>query len=179
MFVDPTDFTDIPYKIPNKEETRAFVDWIEAEETKILKEVLGLPLYNAFIEGLDTSGSIEQKWLDLRDGAEYEYSDSTYEYLGLVDFLKPEIYSRWFYLRYRVPTSSGVVINTGQQNTTVQNPDVEVSQYHNIFVEKIGNSCNQKNTLFGFLTVNEEDYQEDGEVIWNFTEQKLTNQFNL
>jgi len=77
MFVDSTDFTDIPYKIPNQEETRAFVDWIEAEETKILKEVLGLPLYNAFIEGLDTSGSIEQKWLDLRDGAEYDYSDST------------------------------------------------------------------------------------------------------
>lgn len=179
MFVDSTDFTDIPYKIPNQEETRAFVDWIEAEETKILKEVFGLPLYNAFIEGLDTSGSIEQKWIDLRDGAEYDYEDSTYEYLGLVDFLKPEIYSRWILLNYRKLTSSGVIINTGQQNTTVQNPDVEFAQYHNEYVNKIGNICKQKNTLFGFLTVNEEDYEEDGEVIWNFTDQKLTNQFNL
>jgi len=179
MFVDSTDFLAIPYKIPNQEETRAFVDWIESEEAKILKEVLGLPLYNAFIEGLETSGAIDQKWIDLRDGAEYDYSDSTYEYLGLVDFLKPEIYSRWVVLNYRKLTTAGVVINQGVQNTITNNPDVEFAQYHNEFVEKIGNICNQKNTLYGFLTVNEEDYEEDGEVIWNPTEQKLTNQFNL
>ncbi len=179
MFVDSTDFTDIPYKIPNQEETRAFVDWIESEEAKILKEVLGLPLYNSLIEGWETSGGPEQKWTDLVEGADYDLYDTTFHYGGLVDFLKPEIYSRWILLNYRKLTSSGVIINQGQQNTTVQNPDVEFAQYHNEFVEKIGNICNQRNSLVGFLTVNEDDYQEDGQTIWVFTEQKLTNQFNL
>ncbi len=178
-FLDSTDFLEIPYKIPNQDETRSFESWIAIEEAKILKEILGLPLYNAFIEGLDTSGTIEDKWLDLRDGAEYDLYDTTYEYLGLVDLMKPEIYSRWVGINYRKLTTAGVVINQGQQNTTTNNPDVEYAQYHNEFVNKVGCMYKQDNSLYGFLTVNEEDYQEDGETIWVFTEQKLTNQFNL
>lgn len=174
MFLDVSDFLNVPYKIPNIEESQIFAEYIEAEETKILKKVLGLRLYNEFIEGLDESGTIEERWEALQDGGEYEYNDILYEYTGLVDFLKPYICSKWMEVNYRKATTSGVVINQGQQNTTTVTPDYEVVTYWNEFVGKVGGSCARENTLYGFLLANESDYED-----LEFTEQKLTNQFNL
>jgi len=175
MFLDASDFLNVPYKIPNIEESRSFIDdFIEAEEAKILKKILGLRLYNEFIEGLEASGEIEQKWTDLQDGTTYEYGDILYEYTGLVDFLKPYICSKWMEINFRKPTTSGVVINNGQQNTQTVTPDYEVVTYWNEFAEKVGVNCNRKNTLYGFLMANESDYED-----LEFTEQKRINQFNL
>jgi hypothetical protein len=174
MFIESTDFLTIPYKIPNQPETRDFVDFIEAEEANILKEILGLALYNELISAWETSGEPDQVWTDLVEGEEYTQNEILYEYKGLVDLLVPEIYSRWVKVNYRKLTSSGVVTNLGQQNTETNNPDVEFAQAHNVYVKKVGNSCNLKNSFYGFMKANEIDYDD-----WEFTEQKLTNQFNL
>lgn len=174
MFVESTDFLALPYKIPNQEETREFVDFIETESENILKKLLGIELFNELVEALATSGDLEERWEAFQDGTDYTYGDVLYHYNGIVDLLKPEIYSKWVKLNYRKLTTSGIVINQGQQNTTTNNPDVEFAQAHNDYVSKVGSSCKQKNTLYGFMTANESDY--DG---WEFEEQELTNQFNL
>lgn len=174
MFVEASDFDDIPYKIPNQEEMRNILDWLEKEEAKLLKKVLGLRLYNEFIEGLETSGDIEQRWIDLREGTTYEYNEKLYEYLGVVDFIKPYIVSLWNDLMYRKQTTSGVIINQGQQNTQVQTPDYEVVKYWNEASGKIGDSCERENTLYGFLKANESDYED-----LEFCSLPLKNQFNL
>lgn len=174
MFVSSEDFLDIPYVIPNQEETRGLDSFIEAEETKILKKILGIELYNEFIQGLESSGDIEQKWIDLRDGATYEYGEVQYQYEGLKDLLKPYIYQLAVQLNYRKLTTSGVVINRGQQNTETQNPNYEVVTYWNEFVSKVGKWCEMKNTLYGFLYANEADYES-----LEFTEQHYKNQLDL
>jgi len=173
MFVEATDFTDIPYKFPNAEEVRGLAAFIESEETKLLKKVLGLDLYNEFIAGLEDS-SIAQKYIELRDGAEYTYGTKTYEYAGVIDLLKPYIYSRLVELNYRKLTSSGVIINQGQENTLVQNPTYEVVTYWNEAVGKIGGYLNQINTLYGFLEANSDTYDT-----WEFEELKPKNQLDL
>jgi hypothetical protein len=174
-FLDVNDFLNRPYKIPNIEESREFIDdYIEDEETKILKKILGLRLYNEFIEGLDTSGTIEQKWIDLRDGAEYESGSNLYEYRGLVDFLKPYICSKWVEINFRKATTSGVIVNNGQQNTQTVVPDYERVQYWNEFVEKVGGSCAMENTLYGFLKANESDYED-----LVFTQHKVINTLDI
>lgn len=173
-FVDVTDFNELPYKIPNQNEAREFVTFIEKEETKILKKLLGIDLYNEFIEGLATSGEVEERWTELRDGVEYEYNGVTYEYLGLVDLLVPAIYSIWVQTTYRRFTSSGVIVNKGQQNTEAVNPSYEIVQNWNEYVKKVGGVCGQEGTLYGFMTANEDDYED-----WEFTEPELKNTLDL
>ncbi len=186
MFLDASDFLNTPYKIPNIDESRSFADdYIEAEETKILKQILGLRLYNEFIEGLNTSGDIEDKWLVLRYGATsedegiaalaiYTIGNADYEYCGLVDFLKPYICSKWPEVNFRKPTTSGIVINNGQQNTQTVTPDYEVVTFWNEFSGKVGGKCRKMNTLYGFLQDNLSDYED-----LVFTEQKVKNQHDF
>lgn len=184
MFVNEKLFKSPPYKIPNQGEFAgglpSFKDWLETEEVKILKEILGIELYYEFMEALDDSGEIDQKWTRLRDGSTeddrftYEYNEVPYEYLGLVDLLVPELYSRWLEMNYRKNTSSGVVIMKGQQNTELQDPTYEVVRFHNEFVSKVGGSCKQENSLYGFLIANEDDYES-----LEFKEPQKTNQFDL
>lgn len=174
MFIQATDFLQDPYKIPNQNEDRGFVAFIEAREAEILKSILGLELYNELIEAWETSGEPADIYTDLVEGAEFTYNEILYEYKGLVDLLVPEIYSKWVKKNYRRLTTSGVVINKGQQNTETNNPDVEFAQSHNDYVTKVGGSCSQENTFYGFMKANESDYGD-----WEFTEPELTNQFNL
>lgn len=172
MFLEPTDFLDKPYKVPNQEESRDFVAFIEATEAKYLKAILGLQLYNDFIEGLEDSGTVEQKWTDLKDGANYTYSDVLYEWRGVKAMLKPVVYSEWLTINFRRWTSSGMIINTGQQNSGAVNPDQEIIRGWNEFVDLLGcrsgmywySPLNYHNNLYGFLYTNSADYND-----WDFS----------
>lgn len=184
MLVSPKNFTSPPYKIPNQQDFAgglvSFKDWLEAEEVKILKSILGIELYYEFIEALAESGELDQKWARLRDGSTeddhftYEYADVQYEYLGLVDLLVPEIYATWLVMNHRKNTSSGVIIPKGQQNTELQDPTFEVVSRHNEHVAKVGGPCKQDNSLYGFMIANESDYES-----WVFTEPTKKNQLDL
>ena len=181
MFLTSSDFIDTPFKVPNQEESRWFIGWMESKEEETLKSLLGVSLYNAFIAGIETSGTIEDRWINLRDGTTYEYNGVTYEWKGLVDLLKPRIISLWYPYIHRKTTSVGVVINQGQQNTTSVAPDEEYVEAHNEYVKKVGgqiykHSCATKydNCLYGFLKVNEDDYED-----WIFTQPTITNYLGL
>jgi len=161
MFVDQTDFNVTPYIIPNQVDSRDLQDYIDAKETFYLKKILGIDLYREFIEGLETSGVIESKWLNLQwgtneeenpDGSgDFEYCGITYEYLGMKEMLKPLIYSDWVRDNYRKLTSAGVVTPTAQNNSTAVLPDVEVVHSWNDFV-------NHWITMHDFILSKPDDY---------------------
>lgn len=72
MLIDRTYFVG-ELNIPNtsKSEISSLLDWfIEKYETKFLRDVLGLDLYNALKAGLQES-TVDQKWTDLIQGVEY------------------------------------------------------------------------------------------------------------
>ena len=166
MFLDPSDFEDVPYLIPNQEESRSLQEYIDTKEAYYLKKVLGLSFYNEFIAGLETSGVIEQKWIDLKDGKEYTVGEgdsaNEYEYSGIKDLLKPAIYSNWLEDNYRKWSNGGMIVNTAQNNATAVNPIDEIAGNWNEFVRKIGGGCfwqYQENTLYGFLTEETDTYE--------------------
>lgn len=202
MFLKATDFSDKPYEVPNQEESPEFVAFIDNEERKLLKKLLGLDLYNAFLEGLDeitqytwTAGNqtvvnreyiygndiwkaltaqtgtapvaginwelVEEdnKWLSLKNGTEYTNGDQTNEWVGMVAMLKPAVYSLWMPTMYRKVTAAGVILTTGQQGTTLLNPDYEIVKNWNEYANYAGACYNTENTLYGFLLENEADYE--------------------
>jgi hypothetical protein len=163
MFLDPSDFEDTPFRIPNQEESRDLQNFIDRKEAEYLKKVLGLSFYNAFIAGLDTSGTVEQIWVDLRDGKEYTYSNTDYEYTGVKELLKPVIYSDWLDANYRKLSNGGMIVNDGQNNTTAVNPIDEIVFGWNEFVQRVGGLCypyQSEGDLRGFMLANADAYED-------------------
>ena len=162
MFLDQTDYTVTPYIIPNQVDSRDLQDYIDQKEEEHLKKILGIDLYREFMEGIETSGAIEQKWLDLQYGTDetenpdgsgdFEFCGITYEYLGIKKMLKPLIYSDWVRDNYRKLTSAGVVTPTGQNNSTAVVPDYEVVTAWNDFV-------NHWVTMHDFILSRPDDYE--------------------
>lgn len=54
MILSLSDFDNVPYKIPNQEESTWLSSFIARCETRLLKENLGIAMYTAFIAGLPT-----------------------------------------------------------------------------------------------------------------------------
>lgn len=178
MLIKATDFESPPYKFPNQKEFAggflAFKEFIADEERKLLESILGIALYDEFMEALDSSGELEEKWANLLDGATYEANDVTYRYRGLVDLLVPGVFSKLLPIGYRKSTSSGVIINKGQQNTETQDPTFEIVTAWNEYAVKVGDGCHLENSLYGFMKANEDDYES-----WVFTDQPKKNQLDL
>ena len=172
MIIDPTDFVDRPYKVPNQQESGDFTSFIGEKETKLAEEyLLGVELWAAFQAGLDTSGTIEQRWLNLRDGATYVRNNKTYRYKGWVDTIRPGIYSLWQPVGTWKFTNVGWVENkansapqAGNQTQFIEDQYVFHVQYWNDFAKKVGYdphcAYNCINTLYGFLKANESDYDD-------------------
>jgi len=173
MFLDVSDFEDAPYRIPNQEESRDLQNFIDLKEAEYLKKVLGLSFYNEFIAGLESSGTVEDIWIDLRDGSTYQlYSQGqSYQWEGVKELLKPVIMSCWLEENYRKWSNGGMIVNNGQNNSTSVNPIDEIVSNWNKFVRKVGvgyqywYTCwdgSNEGTLRGFLDENKTLY--DG---WN------------
>lgn len=180
MFLYPEDFDVIPYSIPNLDKVEnTFMDYVDTEEEKVLREILGSKLYESFIQGIGVVDSnsgdapIEDKWLKLRDGSTYENCGKQYKYKGMVSLLKPYIYAMW--LRDSWDNHSGIgIVKADAENATVINPGRRIVRGYNDFSNQVGGRFNHANTLYGFLSVNSEDYPD-----WVFTYQGRMNIFNL
>lgn len=57
--------------------------FIQKYEDEFLRNVLGFPLYTAFLSGLSKS-TVDQKWLDLLQGTNYQYGGRTRQWRGLI-----------------------------------------------------------------------------------------------
>jgi len=188
MILEQDDFLQVPYRIPNQSESKDFQDFIDKRETYYLKKILGLDLYRLFKTGFDGIASPDQIWMDLAYGTneetnpdgdgDYEYGSYNYEYLGLVEVLRPAIYADWLKENYRTWDNSGVVMPTGQNNATIVMPDVEITKSWNEFVNFLGSPICQQNTLYGFLFARTLDYPTWQDGIF-FEQQYYRNQFDL
>lgn len=187
MIIDSTDFVDRPYKVPNQEESRDFVPFIEDIEERLAQgtlpdecvQLLGVDLWNEFTEGLETSGDIEQKWLDLRDGADYEYNGVTYRYNGWVDMIRPAIFSQWIPITTDKITNIGFIRNNAPQQSKLTEDNYPfIVKYWNEFAKKVGYDTeycyNYKNSFYGFMKANQSSYES-----WQFKCPRFKNRHDL
>lgn len=173
MIIDPTDFNDRPYKIPNQEEARdlssLLAEWEESLADGTIRDecctLLGVELWEAFIAGLQTSGDIEERWLRLRDGAEYDYAGKAYKYRGWTDMVRPGVYAKW------IPTTTWKLTNIGwvensapDKSKLVEDPYPFIVENWNKFAKAVGYRAecgyNYINSFYGFMKANEDDYPD-------------------
>ena len=180
MIIDPADFLERPYKVPNQQESRDFISFLEtAEEELAVKYLLGYELWELFKQGLDTSGAVDSIWEDLRDGAEYTVGGKTYKYKGWVDVVRPAIFSQWMpELTYKL-TNVGIVENNAPKESKVLEDQYPYHVLHwNEFVKKVGshhwNGYNCQGSIYGFLKANETLYEE-----WVFQCPPLKNRYDF
>lgn len=132
----------------------------------------------------------DNKWLELQNGAEYDYADKTWKWKGLVHLLVPFITSR--YIRDNVDSFSGsAVIVPSNENSSIISPALRICRAHNAYAERCGVARGGSSlyyrdqsfryecllyhdTLFGFLTANREEYEVDG-IVWYFESPELMN----
>jgi hypothetical protein len=187
MIIDPTDFNDRPYKVPNQEESRDFISFIDLTEEQLATgsnpdlgcSLLGQELWDEFKLALESSGPLEEKWEKLRDGEIYEYQNKQYHYKGWVDMIRPGIFSEWIpNLTYKL-TNIGYVENSAPQvSKLIEDQYPFQVQHWNKFVSKVGYSYpygyNYKNSFYGFMKVNIADYPS-----WVFKCPRYKNRFDL
>lgn len=90
------------------------------------------------------------RWVELKNGVDYEYNDKDYHWDGLVKLLKPVVYSDKLRDLEDSAGSVGVVVATSE-NTAKGQAAIKICDSFNEFVRIAGDYCNQKDTLFGFF----------------------------
>lgn len=169
MFLTPSLFIG-PYNIPNKPDApNSLQDFINFCEKDVLDKLLGSVLYREFVEALfvDPDANplvpipevdIDQKWKDLRDGAEYTHSEKPYRWSGIETALVPYVFQQWESDHYKRLASTGRS-RSRKENADVVDPSDNITQAYGDFVRYIGKVHNHFNTLWGFLKANKEvDY---------------------
>lgn len=169
MIIDLTDFDDRPYKVPNQEESRDFLSFIEkTEEMLAVKYLLGRDLWEEFQAALETSGVIDPHWLLLRDGGEYTYNTKTYHFTGWVDMVRPGIFALWLpHLTYKL-TNVGYVVNSAPQQSEL------VDDQYQFHIEAWNEFVNKARLFERFMTTNKSDY-----IGWKFHCPMMKNRFDL
>jgi hypothetical protein len=185
MFVTDDDFNSFPYNIPQSEDAATVLsELISNAEPEILRKVLGSVTYNEFIVGVFVDPNaeelvmkedvdIDQKWLDLRDGANYSYKGKNYRYDGIKNILKPYIVQEWISDNAENVTLIGVS-QPQSENATVVSPGRLISKYYNKFSRLVGNCEQFCDTLWGFIKANEDNYPD-----WLFTDPQRKNTMGL
>lgn len=168
-------FDTRPYRVINAKESQDFHAFIDAVEARVLKKLLGVEMYNELIAGLavEPAEDIELKWLALRDGDTYLYNEKTYEYVGLVELLKPYVFSEWVRETHTKFTTVGVV-RTEADHTKPVNPSARIVEAYNDYVAKVGSSLNVRGTLYGFLNHGDYTYET-----LHFTQPFALNKFGI
>lgn len=173
MFLSLTDFEDRPYRIPNQEESTDLENFITEAEEAVLIDLLGYELYSEFVADIDTSDP-EDRWINLRDGAEYTYDNKLYKYNGIVDMCRPAVYSLWIDPGTYKFSNVGYIRNKPSQEAEVIDPEVFTVSTWNNFVKKAYDCGSHRNTLYGFIKANESDYPT-----WQLTSPEYRNRLGL
>ena len=130
MFLNAEDFV-LPYNIPNVDRIfNTLEDYINVTEEDVLRKLLGDQFYEDFIQGLETSGSVEQKWLDLKDGATFTSDDKTYKYKGIKSVLVPYVYSQWLSDNASNYTGIGVTVSNAENSVVVPPTNSIIKAYN-------------------------------------------------
>lgn len=120
------------------------------------------PLPAGAFDPLDWTLQTGDKWVTLRDGADYILSDTTYHWDGIKALLVPYIYSEWLRDRFDNDSGSGVTLNDKENAKTIS-PTLRICKAHNAFVDLAGGSWRRfpnrswnyaetyQDCLYGFL----------------------------
>lgn len=152
-----------PYRITGQEANADFLDFIQANEQRLLKDLLGIEFYNVAYAGM--IANVDARWIAMRTGAEYDYADVTFKYEGIFDLLIPMIYSLWLAETFDRHTAAGIVVAKPAESDMVS-PARRISKANVAYFKKVGDACNQENTLYGFLYANRATYPEWDESRW-------------
>ncbi len=138
--IDSTYFKKRLLTIPNlKEDVLLNLNYyISKYEDKYLEKMLGLKLKNQFLEGLEAE-TIDDKWIRLRDGYEYDISNLTYKWGGFVTSDKISPIANYVFCNFAVDNQSiysgiGAVI-ANAENGKVIPPQYRVSSVWNDMVK--------------------------------------------
>lgn len=130
------------------------------------------------------------KWLELKNGAEYSYASKTWKWAGMVKLFTPFIYSRYVSDNVERFTGNGVVV-ASNENSTLVSPAFKITRAHNHYAEMCGvvrgvrnnypfysyrfDQCFEcfscEDTLYGFLTAKGNTVYPD----WSFESPGLMN----
>ncbi len=160
MIIDSSYFIN-KLNLPQAGNTEGVTDvnnFIEQYEPEYLKCVLGLDLYNAFIDGVDGSGlPDEQRWIDLLEGVDFTYKNCLYHWNGFKPDAKISPIANYVFYQYvdnKVTdfTLIGMVQSTTDNNRVVVSDDVLVNAWNRM--------VDMNKNLYRFLKVNKTVYPE-------------------
>jgi len=87
------------------------------------------------VEGADWTKVEDNKWLQLEKGFGFSYYGVYYEWLGMVDMLKPYIFSYW--LRDTFDNASGIGVVQGKaENAEVIAPATRIARAYNQYAHR-------------------------------------------
>ena len=173
QLVSTTDFDYFPYQLSGLEgKTATFNAFVLKMQEDVLRTVLGNELYDLFDAGLDEDYPAD-KWVDLRDGADYTIDTIKYKWVGLNKMLVPYVYSE--YLAKTFSSHSGIGVTFPKaENSSAVDPSAEISTSSAAFAVLVGAYKTSKNSLYGFLTANYTDYPT-----WIWDELSIRNRFGI
>lgn len=126
----------------------------------------------------------DNRWLLLKNGDTYLINGKKYIWAGMIKTLTALIYSRWIEYTASQLTDDGFVIAKKENNVMVD-PSTFICRAWNDWSRKVGGSCAQYNTLYGYLYESDdfEDIPDDGSFIGYlsdyFNEQPTKNTFGI
>jgi hypothetical protein len=156
MIVSANDFV-FPYVIPNKDRLLTQLNnFIAVEEEKYLIKVLSYNGYKAFV-----LNQTAPKWVDFKDGKDYQVDGVWHRYEGAKSFVLPYLYQLW--IRTNILSN---FVGTGHARTETENAEIVSSsytcaQYYNEatdkvksfykFIEAVGSYDEVKQSEFGYV----------------------------
>lgn len=163
MIIDYTYFvgkTILP-QVGNTEGRSTVESFIETYETEYLKKVLGYDLWKAFTDGIEGSGTPDQRWVDLLEGAEYTCQSHTKLWPGFE--AKPSPISQYVYYQFM---QDGAINNTlvGTATQAVDNNN-KVAPFEKM-IDAWNDMVELNILLWNFLYANRSVYPE-----WDYASQ--------
>ena len=152
---------------PNKGEYSRLMSIIEDEENDFLYNCLG-GLATEYIEGINQT-TPDQKWLDLRDGAEYTKNDVTLKFKGL-----NQILAHYIWVKYQEKVSESSINGEVQiVSEQVSNNRLLVNVWNDMIDLIGGNACisEYKPNLRDFL--DDGDYEDYNVFYYEYINQLL------
>lgn len=155
--VDDTFFTgkiNLP-QVGNSDGLANVTQFIDTYEPEYLKKVLGYDLWKAFTEGIEGSGTPDQRWLDLLQGKEFQYQSKPYNWAGFEN--KPSPISQYVYYQVLEDSASDTVLvgqSTGKTENAIRTSPVSkmIAAWNEMVELNI--------MLWNFLYVNKATYPE-------------------
>lgn len=162
MFVTAENFVTPPFDLPNLDQGDLFENFIEEQEEKVLKEILGRYFTSKIIDGLTVVSPAvpAERWTKLKNGEDYVINGITYHWDGFEKLFTPYIYAMW--LKQTVnSTSANGVLETESENSIKVSPAVKFSEAFNTFSELVGDYDCLEDTLYGYLYSKNETFAAD------------------